>query len=168
MSQINETKFKEVLLYILNKVAEKPNVGETVLYKLLYFIDFNYYEKYEEPLTGASYMKNQYGPTPKEFKAITEDMIGKEIEKKTRDYYGHPQTYYTPLRKADLKKLTPQEVGEIDSVLEKLSDMNAAEISEYSHHDVPWITTEDLDIIDYESVFYRTREYSVRVYAEEF
>jgi len=41
-------KFKEVLLYILGKVGSKPNIGQTVLYKLLYFIDFNYYEKYEE------------------------------------------------------------------------------------------------------------------------
>lgn len=35
-------KFKNVLLYILERCAGKPNVGETVLYKLLYFVDFNY------------------------------------------------------------------------------------------------------------------------------
>ncbi|MFC2511022.1 MAG: helix-turn-helix transcriptional regulator, partial [Candidatus Nanoperiomorbus sp.] len=29
-------KLRQVLLYILNKVGGKPNVGETVLYKLLY------------------------------------------------------------------------------------------------------------------------------------
>ena len=30
-------KFKDILLYILEKCAGKPNVGETLLYKLLYF-----------------------------------------------------------------------------------------------------------------------------------
>ena len=49
--QVN--KFKNVLLYILERCAGKPNVGETVLYKLLYFSDFNYYELYEEHLTGG-------------------------------------------------------------------------------------------------------------------
>ena len=49
------SKFKNVLLYILERCAGKPNVGETVLYKLLYFSDFNYYELYEEHLTGAKY-----------------------------------------------------------------------------------------------------------------
>ena len=39
----NLEKFKQVLLYILERVGEKPNVGMTVLYKLLYFIDFDYY-----------------------------------------------------------------------------------------------------------------------------
>ena len=43
--QKNLKKFKEVLLYILEKVGSKSNVGMTVLYKLLYFIDFDYYEK---------------------------------------------------------------------------------------------------------------------------
>ena len=58
--QKNLEKFKEVLLYILNKVGSKPNIGETVIYKLLYFIDFDFYEKYEEQLIGATYIKNKY------------------------------------------------------------------------------------------------------------
>ena len=55
----------------------------------------------------------------------------------------------------------------IDEVLDKLSDMNAVQISEYSHNDVPWLTTDEGDIIDYESVFYRTAPYSMRSYSEE-
>ncbi|MFH2048977.1 MAG: helix-turn-helix transcriptional regulator, partial [bacterium] len=39
--KFNKTKFKQVLLYILDKCGAKANVGETVLYKLLYFSDFN-------------------------------------------------------------------------------------------------------------------------------
>ena len=34
-------KFKNVLLYMLETCAGKPNVGETVLFKLLYFTDLN-------------------------------------------------------------------------------------------------------------------------------
>jgi len=41
-------------------------------------------------------------------------------------------------------------------------DFNASENSEYSHNDIPWETTEDGDIIQYEAVFYRTLPYSVR------
>src|SRR4030042_4573428 len=78
----NVDKFKEVLLYILEKVGSKPNIGETVIYKLLYFVDFNYYEKYEEQLIGATYIKNTHGPTPREFRKIVDKMIDdKEILK---------------------------------------------------------------------------------------
>ena len=166
--QRNLEKFKEVLLYILNKVGSKPNIGESVLYKLLYFIDFNYYEKYEEQLIGATYIKNNYGPTPKEFIIIIEKMQDKkEIVKFVGKYFHYPQRKYLPLRTPDLSILKANELKMIDEVLEKLSDMNATQISEYSHKDVPWLTTDDGEIIDYESVFYRTPEYSMRSYIEE-
>jgi len=163
----NLKKFREVLLYILNKIGSKPNIGETVLYKILYFIDFDYYEKYEEQLIGARYQKNHYGPTPVEFKKITEKMIESgDLEQSTRTYHGYPQKRYYPTREANLSIINGNEKETIDNVLSKLSDMNAKQISEYSHNDVPWITTDDGDIIEYESVFYRTDLYSVREYPD--
>ena len=57
---MNVVKFKEVLLYILSKIGAKPNVGQTVIYKLLYFIDFDFYELYEEQILGLRYIKNTY------------------------------------------------------------------------------------------------------------
>lgn len=160
-------KFKEVLLYVLSKVGSKPNIGESVLYKLLYFIDFNYYEKYEEQLIGATYIKNHYGPTPKEFIKIIEDMEGKDVARVQDAYFRYPQTKYLPLRKPDLTKINAQEQKVIEDVLNTLSDMNAAQIRDYSHNDVPWQTTENGAVIDYESVFYRTPPYSVRDYSDE-
>jgi transcriptional regulator with XRE-family HTH domain len=164
----NLEKFKEVLLYILKKVGSKPNVGESVLYKLLYFIDFNFYEKYEEQLIGATYIKNNFGPTPKEFIKIVEMMERDEELVRVKDkYFEYPQRKYLPRRNPDLSILKAHELMIIDEVLAKLSDMNATEISEYSHNDVPWLTTIDGDIIQYESVFYRTAPHSVRSYSEE-
>ena len=160
--QKNLKKFKEVLLYILNKIGSKPNIGETVLYKILYFIDFDYYEKFEEQLIGATYQKNHYGPTPKEFIKIVAQMEGKDLRKLKDEYFKYPRTKYLPLREPDLSILNANEIQLIDNVLNKLSDMNASQISEYSHNDIPWLTTEDGEIIEYESVFYRTAPYSVR------
>jgi len=164
--QNNVKKFKEVLLYLLNKIGSKPNVGETVLYKILYFIDFDFYEKYEEQIIGATYQKNNYGPTPKEFAKIVSDMEGKDLRKIKDEYFQYPQTKYLPLREPDSNILDTKEIQLIDHVIAKLADMNASQISEYSHGDVPWLTTDDKEIIDYEKVFYRTTPYSVRNDAE--
>jgi transcriptional regulator with XRE-family HTH domain len=163
--QKNLEKFKEVLLYVLNKIGSKPNVGEAVLYKLLYFIEFDFYEKYEEQLIGATYIKNHYGPTPKEFIKIVSEMEGKDISKVKDTYFQYPQTKYLPRRDPDLTILKAHEIKMIDEVLDRLSDMNASEIRDYSHGDVPWLTTEDGKVIEYESVFYRTHPYSVRSYS---
>ena len=159
----NVKKFKEVLLYILNKIGARSNIGETVLYKLLYFVDFDFYEKYEEQLIGATYKKNTYGPTPMEFTAVVNEMIAnKEIEKVKSKYFQKEQKKYLPLREACLDFLSAKELKLIDEVLNRLADKNANQISEYSHGDVPWKVTEDMEVIDYETVFYRTPEYSVR------
>ena len=161
--QKNLKKFKEVFLYILNKIGSKPNIGETVIYKLLYFIDFNHYEKYENQLIGATYIKNNYGPTPVEFAKIVKRMMDdEEIEKIESRYFDYPQTKYLPLRNPDLSALSANELKTIDDVLNRLSEMNATQISEYSHGDVPWLTTDDGAKIEYETVFYRTPSYSVR------
>ncbi len=73
--EINMAKFKNLILYILEKCAGKPNIGETVLYKLLYFSDFNYYELYEEHLSGASYRKLPNGPVPLSVDAVLKSMV---------------------------------------------------------------------------------------------
>lgn len=57
-------KFKAVLLYILKKCENKANIGRTVLYKLLYFSDFNYYEKYNDFMMGVRYSRLPKGPVP--------------------------------------------------------------------------------------------------------
>ncbi|MBU6431392.1 MAG: DUF4065 domain-containing protein [Patescibacteria group bacterium] len=163
--QKNLKKFKEVLLYILGKVGSKPNVGMTVLYKLLYFIDFDYYEKFEDQLVGATYIKNHFGPTPVEFKKIVESMESKgELETVKSKYFQHEQTKYLPRRESDISVLNAKEIKHIDEVLSRLSDKSATELSDYSHKDVPWLTAEDGHPLSYESVFYRTKDTSVREY----
>jgi DNA-binding XRE family transcriptional regulator len=161
----NMKKFKEVFIYILNRIGAKPNVGEGVLCKLMYFIDFDFYERYERQLMGAIYIKNHHGPTPAGFPQILTEMEKKgEITQVVKQIYKYQQKKYLPLRQPDLSLITAEEKNHIDWVLARLSDKNAKEIEDYSHRDVPWISAEDQSAIDYESVFYRTPDFSVRTY----
>lgn len=164
--QIN--KFKNVLLYILERCAGKPNVGETVFYKLLYFSDFNYYEIYEEHLTGAIYRKLPYGPVPLKFDTIIDQMLANSLIQRVKtEYHRFPQTRYLPLDKADLTQLKASEKEVIDQVIEQMSDWSASAISNYSHNDMPWLASKEGEKIDYELAFYREPPFSVRNYGDE-
>nr|DAU96859.1 MAG TPA: helix-turn-helix domain protein [Caudoviricetes sp.] len=166
--QENIDKFKQVLLYILNKVGAKPNVGQTVIYKLLYFIDFDFYELYEEQLMGLKYIKNTYGPTPVDFAKLIKEMENNgDLEEVKTKYFNREQTKYLPIKKADLSLLSALELEHIDKELERLSDKTGKELSEFSHKDIPWIGTEMGETLEYEAVFYRTNETSLREYDEE-
>jgi len=95
ITEKNLDKFKQVLLYVLNKVGGKPNIGETVLHKLLYFIDFDYYEKFEENLMGATYIKNHHGPTSVELGEILKEMQRQgELEAVKSQYFKYLQKKY--------------------------------------------------------------------------
>lgn len=165
---LHVNKFKNVLLYILERCAGKPNVGETVLYKLLYFSDFNYYELYEEQLTGAKYRKLPYGPVPQKMDTIINQMIDKgQLQRVKTEYHGYSQTRYLPLEKPDLTELKASEKEIIDRVIEQMSDWSAAAISNYSHKDMPWLASKEGGEIDYELAFYRDSPFSVRNYGNE-
>ena len=164
--KVSPTKLKNVLLYILCNVGARPNVGETVLYKLLYFIDFDYYEKNGRSITGLTYIKNHFGPTPvKELSHIIENMKETgELEVVETPYFMHVQKKYLPVRRADLSCLSADEIKHIDKVLERLADKSAAELTDLSHKDTPWIATKPNKRIDYQLAMYRTDETSVREY----
>ena len=161
----NVEKFKNALLYITQKIGALPNVGQTVLYKILYFCDFDYYEKYEEQLIGATYVKNNFGPTPREFAKIIQEMVKNgEIEEVVTKFFNKDQKKYLPVKSPNLAVFSGQELQHIDYEIARLGHKTAKELSEFSHQDIPWISTEIGKNIPYEAVFYRTKDTSVRDY----
>ena len=168
-------KFKQLLLYILEKCGSNPNVGETVLYKLLYFCDFDYFETYEKALTGMKYKKMQFGPIPDQtlFNTVIKEMREYGvIERVSRPYiYDTIQTKYINFVSADLSIFGSEAENmrkTVDSVIGKLSHMSARQIEDYSHRDYPWQLHEFNEEIDYSSVFYRNGEFANRDYDQEF
>lgn len=156
--QVAPEKLREVLLYVLDKVGAKPNVGETVLYKFLYFIDFDYYEKHGKSITGLTYVRNHYGPTPtRAFVDVIKQMqADDELEIISTKYFYNTQKKYLPTKKADLHALSAMELAHIDYELSRLGDKSASELSDLSHKDTPWIVAQPGTQIKYRNVFYRT------------
>lgn len=158
----NIKKFKQVLLYIVSKVGSRPNIGQTALYKLLYFIDFDYYEKYQKFLVGATYMKNTHGPSPVSFAKIAKDLEsqGKLVEVHSK-YFGYDQKKYMVTAESEVSELSAQELKHIDDELARLASKSAKELSDLSHIDTPWRVAGEKEILNYRHVFYRPDETTV-------
>jgi len=167
--QTNPEKLREVLLYVIEKVGAKPNVGETVLYKLLYFIDFDYYEKTGQSITGLTYVRNHYGPTPtRDFISVVDGMkANDDLEVVETKYFKNTQKKYLPHKSVELRELNANELRHIDQTLTRLSDKTATELSELSHYDTPWLVAKDGKPIDYRGVFYRTSKTAVTQPSDE-
>ena len=161
--KFDKEKFKQILLYLIEKCGSKVNIGKAVIYKLLYFIDFDYYELNEEYLTGELYRKIDHGPTPCHFEEIEKELLkDKMIIKTVAEYHEYNQIKYIPKIKPNMSIINAMGKEVIDTVVERLSAMNAKQIEDYSHKDVPYEITDDKNIINYEAVFYRKNMHSVR------
>lgn len=163
--KLSTKKLRQVLLYISEQVGAKPNVGATVINKLLYFIDFDYYEKYGKSITGLSYIRNHYGPTahmPTISSMIEQMEKAGELEVVETPYFKHKQKKYLPRESADLTQLDARESAHIDAELDRLGGMSATELSDLSHLDMPWLATKPGEEIDYQLAMYRTVATSVR------
>jgi len=158
-------KFKHFLHYIIHKTNNVHNVGKTVLFKILYFTDFNYYEVFEEKLSGETYLKYPYGPAPCDFDAAVLALKDEGlINEKESNYGTYPQKKFSSNSEPDTSKFSKKDLEFIDESVFTYSKFNATKISDYSHKDTPYVVAEDFEELDYELVFYRDPSLSVRVY----
>ena len=164
----NIEKFKQIVHYIIHKTSEYPNVGKTVLYNLLYFNDFDFYELYEKKITGEVYANIEHGPAPRHFIEVADELIQEgKIQQIESRYYGRTQARYRSISQPDLSLLDATELTHIEQVICKYGSMNATQIEAFSHQDTPWKATKNNENIDYELVFYRDPITAVRVYADD-
>ena len=128
----NEEKYISLIMYILFRSMNKPNLGKTVLCTVMYFIDFNFYELYGDYLTKETYIKSRRGIKPKHFRKITEELIAKrKLFMRKEPYYNRTiHRYYLTIIPS--LKFTSKELGVINSCIETLTDNNASTITQYA------------------------------------
>ncbi len=161
--KFNPDKLRNVILYILQKCAGKPNLGETVLYKLLYFIDFDYFEINGQPMMGLNYVHLQFGPVPvlSEYAPVIETMKkNQELKIISQDYFGMRIKRYLNLIDYPANALDYNEIRIIDDVINLMSNWSARKIEEYAHGDAPWQLTNDRAVIHYNLVSERRGIYA--------
>jgi hypothetical protein len=167
-NNVDLPKFKQVLHYIIHNCGCAPNVGKTVLFKILYFSDFDFYELFEEQLTGETYYKLPRGPAPGDFdRAIDELTREDKVQEIDSKFGGYDQKRYISSITPDVSLLSATELQHIENTIGKYSHMNATQISALSHADLPYIATIDNQPIKYELVFYRDPQMSVREYQDD-
>jgi len=150
-------KLRQVLLYLSgeSKLKARLSSSETRvqkiahlfnklvwsdLYSLLYLIDFDFYEKYEEQLIGGTYIK-----TSDPHKGVL-NLLNTLVNEEERRPPG---------------SLTKREKAVVKDAFLFLSGTERDWL-ELVQEDIPWVTADENKIIDYETVFYRAPEFSLR------
>ncbi len=160
--QFNRDKYIDIIMYILAKCYNKPNLGKTVLCSILYFIDSNYYELYGKLLTKETYVKSRRGIKPVHFKEITEELIANnQLFLRKEPYYNRTiHRYYLTI--IPCLRFSEQELEILDFSINHLCDNNANTILKYAIKDPPLMIADFGENIDCRYVFSRNKKYSAR------
>ena len=140
--QFNREKYIDLLMYVLTKSYNKPHFGKTVLCTLLYFIDFNYYEKYGKFITHETYIKSKKGIKPKHFKEISDELISKKQLFLRKEPYYHRTIHRYYLTIIPTVKFSQKEYEIIDLTINKLINNNAHNLTKYVKNNPRVIETE--------------------------
>ena len=160
--QLNREKYIDVIMYILAKCYNRPNLGKTVLCSILYFIDSNYYEIYGKLLTKETYVKSKRGIKPTHFKEVTEDLISSKQLFLRKEPYYHRTIHRYYLTIIPSIKFSREELEIIDFSINALCHNNASTIMKYAIKDPPLMIADFGENIDYRYVFCRNNKYSAR------
>jgi Protein of unknown function (DUF4065) len=155
----DELKFKELLLYVADRLANDRAGGATKLNKVLFFADFAHVRRTGTAITGAEYQKLPQGPAPRRLLPVREQLLASsEAHLVREEFLGYEVHRLLPLRAPNTSVFTSTELETIDGVLIDLEGLNARQVSDLSHDEAGWRLTEDGDVIPYESALVGARQ----------
>lgn len=141
-----ESKNRNLILYICERMQDRTTFGSIVLAKVLYFSDHAHYLEHGSKISSFDYIKQGKGPTPRpnQFLPLRSKMLREgEVEAREVEYFGKPQKRLVPKVRAELKEFTPEEVRTIDAIIATFADVNGKAASDVAHQEPAWEWADD-------------------------
>lgn len=158
MVKLNERKYKNAIIFFAKNI-QNGTLGKLKIMKLLYYLDFDFFEKYGSSVTGDEYLRFDNGPVPRIAEKILKEMSGKQI-KITRHVIKsgyNDQQHIEALADFDFNIFTKEELMMLEEITNKWEKFTGTEMKTASHGEAPWISIKPNGVIDYNLAFYRNK-----------
>lgn len=159
---LHTEKYQQAVLYLCYKLGKEIH-GKKKLAKLLYYLDFDYYEKNHQYFTGEIYKKLPMGPFPVSLEKIIAGMQKKKqiSLEQVQEWDGYnPTEIYKAISKPNMAVFSKEEQQMIDRIIRKYGHLNGKELENLTHAEAPYIGTEEKKEIYYDLAFYRGTDFS--------
>lgn len=162
MFKLNENKYRNAVLYFTSKVGTGAVWGKKKLYKLFYYLDFDFFEKYEKPITGDIYHKLPMGPAPSYLEAFIEELKKEgslEVSRRTIGIGYKDTIVYKALKSPDLSIFSKEELKMLERIVRQYGNKTGTELETLTHKEAPYLAVEDGEEIPYELANYRGTDF---------
>lgn len=140
-------KFCAMVLFFAYKSTE---LFKTKLMKLLNYSDMIYYKENGISISGARYVHLPYGPVPENFDILFGTMAADHIAHIEVFYdNGYEKHQVIPEKEMPQGILSDDELAVMERINEKFANYGSVEISNYSHKEKGYNSTEKGEIISY-------------------
>lgn len=154
---VDKVKYRNLILYLAKNLGGEIR-GKKKLAKLLYFVDFDFFEKYERSISGDTYKALPMGPFPSHLTDLLDEMKqnGELVKDAVEEWTGlEPTEVYSLQKDPDLSVFSKEERQMIERVALKYGSLNGKQLQDLSHAEAPYIGTHPNEVIAYELAFYR-------------
>ncbi len=158
---LNRKKYQNAILYLCRKLKGELR-GKKKLAKLLYFVDFDLYEKEQRSLTGDRYYAFPMGPVPSTLEKMTGEMTKKgmlAVEQKAEHEGYLPTEIYKCITEPDISVFDEGEKKMLDRVVLRYGHLTGKQLEELSHAEAPYVGTKLREEIPYELTYYRGTDF---------
>jgi hypothetical protein len=158
VQKIDEKKYKNAIIFFAEKI-QNGTLGKLKMMKLLYFLDFDFFERYGRSVTGDEYLRFENGPVPHMGEKMLKKMSGNEIKITKRKIASglNDQQHIEALKNFDVNVFTKEELLMLEETACKWERFSGAEMKNASHGEAPWIATKPNDVMDYNLAYYRNK-----------
>ncbi|MBF4509335.1 MAG: DUF4065 domain-containing protein [Aeromicrobium sp.] len=140
-------KLEEMVVFF----SSQPKTWRTKLNKLLFYADFLHHRRFDHSISGARYVRMQYGPVPADFYALQAHLVDSaSIDERPSTTGECAGTIFVALRPADMAVFTETESQVLAEVAAHFRGWSAKRISEFSHEEPAWLEAENRETIPYE------------------
>lgn len=135
----SKEKFKTLIHYACASVDDPAKLGAVKLNKIMWFSDVFSFSELGEAMTGATYMKLQYGPVPRAMMPTLREMVSEgRIRVDEVEYFGKTKKQFVSLSDPDMSIFSENERAIADYVIRQITNgFTAAAISNLTH-DAIW------------------------------
>jgi hypothetical protein len=152
--EFDRSKFKELMLYIAASSEADSRFGAVKLNKILYYADALHYAEQGKPITGAVYVRRQFGQAPRDLLPIRAELVSEgRAAMRLERYFGQTQKRLVSLVTPDLSAFGATEIELVDEVIGALWEKTAIEVSETSHRLMGWRCARENEEIPYHAIF---------------
>jgi hypothetical protein len=131
-------KFKDLVHYVCAQSPSRAKLGATKLNKILWYAERDAYVQLGHPISGAKFVKRQFGPVPKAIMPVLGVLQSdRAIAIRETIVFGKSKREFISLVTPNISGFKPEEISIVNSAIYTICNFHTADsISKKSHDDV--------------------------------